>query len=98
MGKTIKLCEPCRTMLAEAASRGGHAGSRESKVRAGELGAAMRQLKAKKITHNGKTLSVVQWATLLGIGKQTIWRRIRKGKPPQQILMPHGAEHLSDTI
>ena len=90
----IELCVSCLTKLKEAAARGGSAGSREDKMRASRMGVEVRQLKALKLTFDGYTLSIQDWATKLGISRKTIYRRMAMKLPTDKILAPHGAEHL----
>jgi len=40
------------------------------------------------LTHNGKTLSVAQWAEALGLKRMTIYQRIRRGWSIEDILDP----------
>lgn len=40
----------------------------------------------KTITHDGKTLTVKQWASLLGITRHTIYQRICSGAPIERVL------------
>jgi hypothetical protein len=40
------------------------------------------------ITHNGKTRTLMQWAKYLGISYTTVFRRMKKGKPIEEVLAP----------
>jgi hypothetical protein len=90
----IQLCDPCLSKLKEAASQGGKAGSRQSKIHASRLGVKARRDKSNLIVFDGRSLHVAEWAKLTGLSKQTIWRRLRKKLPMSKVLAVHGSEHL----
>ncbi len=43
-------------------------------------------MKARTLTHNGKTQTVAEWATELGLNPKTINSRLRKGESVAQAL------------
>lgn len=47
-----------------------------------------RTRQGKRLTHNGRCLSIREWSELLGIGTATIDRRIREGWPLERVLGP----------
>jgi transcriptional regulator of acetoin/glycerol metabolism len=94
MKNALELCEPCLTKLRAAAARGGRSGSRESKVKAAIASVAERRKTAARLTFNGKTLSIIDWAKRIGVAKKTIYRRLKRNMPIEKVLSKHGAEHL----
>jgi hypothetical protein len=44
-----------------------------------------------KITHEGETLSAAQWADRKGIGRSTVYQRIRRGVDPIKAISTQGA-------
>lgn len=38
------------------------------------------------VTHNGQTHTLVEWGDILGMSPHTLWKRLRRGLPPEQIL------------
>lgn len=41
-----------------------------------------------KITYNGKTMTAAQWAREIGVDRHTIYDRLRKGLPIEEVLGP----------
>jgi len=68
-----------REAYQEFGRKGGLRGTREQKRKASAAAAAVRVIRARKITHAGKKLSIPDWATLTGIPKVTIWKRLKRG-------------------
>ena len=44
--------------------------------------------KTVRLTYNGKTQSAAQWAREIGVDRHTIYDRIRKGLPIEEVLSP----------
>ena len=88
----INLCPSCLSQIKAVASKGGLAGTRADKLRASRLGVIARAETALKLTHNGRTMPVVEWAKVTGIPKRTLWRRLRRSLPVEQVLAKHGAK------
>lgn len=44
--------------------------------------------KTVRITYHGKTMSAAQWAREIGLDRHTIYERIKKGLPVEQVLAP----------
>lgn len=42
--------------------------------------------KAHMVTHNGETHTLAKWGELLGLSPHTLWKRLRRGMPAEQIL------------
>ena len=43
---------------------------------------------AKKYTHNGKTMTMKEWAEELGVTPKNIKRRLSQGRPPEEVFSP----------
>ena len=56
--------------------------------RAAQRGRLPYRRDSKHVTCNGKTLSVPEWAKLLGVRLRTLRERLRRGTPPEQALRP----------
>ena len=39
-----------------------------------------------RLTYNGKTLTIGEWAKVLGMSSGTLWHRFKKGLSPKEIL------------
>ena len=48
-------------------------------------------------TYNGVSLTVKEWSDRLGVGKSTIYGRMAKGLPPEQVFAPPSTRDREDS-
>lgn len=100
-GRGIKVCEKWRTFLGFLDDMGYRPPGRSLDRINNDMGyepgncrwatpeeQANNQQKTRRITHQGRTLSLSQWERELGISRSTIKHRLDLGRPMAEVLSP----------